>query len=473
MKPYTTLIAVSSFLFFPSFAFSLVPETIKDNNPPNIILILFDDLGYGDLGCYGNQLNRTPNIDKMAKDGLLLKDFCVASSVSTPSRAALLTGCYPKRISMHVNADPVPIWDKGRQVLFPASWKGLNPNEITIAEMLKTHSYSTACVGKWHLGDQLPFLPTEQGFDYYYGIPYSHDMDRKICPLPLMEQKKVIESPVSIDSLTYKYTIRAKEYIRSNKNKSFFLYLSHNMTHVPLSASKNFRGKSKNGIYGDAIEELDWSVGEILKTLKEENLEENTLIILTSDNGAAVGCNAPLRGKKATIYEGGFRVPCIIKWPNVIQKNRVSNSLITSMDILPTIAYYCNIKLPVDRIIDGKNVSSILSGIDDKSPTEVFYYYQKNQLQAVRWKNWKYYLPLDKKIMHPAMDIIESSKAYLYDLDNDVTESKNLLSEYPNVVKKMESLIIEVRNDMGDWNCEGNNIRPAGYIDEPFYRILK
>lgn len=190
MKPYTTLIAVSSFLFFPSFAFSLVPETIKDNNPPNIILILFDDLGYGDLGCYGNQLNRTPNIDKMAKDGLLLKDFCVASSVSTPSRAALLTGCYPKRISMHVNADPVPIWDKGRQVLFPASWKGLNPNEITIAEMLKTHSYSTACVGKWHLGDQLPFLPTEQGFDYYYGIPYSHDMDRKICPLPLMEQKK-------------------------------------------------------------------------------------------------------------------------------------------------------------------------------------------------------------------------------------------------------------------------------------------
>lgn len=469
MKSYTTLVAVLS---FPSFTFSSVSVTTEYNTSPNIILILFDDFGYGDLGCYGNQLNRTPNIDKMAEDGLLLKDFCVASSVSTPSRAALLTGCYPKRISMHVNADPKPILGEGRQVLFPASWKGLNPNEITIAEMLKTHGYSTACVGKWHLGDQLAFLPTAHGFDYYYGVPYSHDMDKRVCPLPLMEQNKVIESSVSIDSLTYKYTIKAKEYIINNKSTPFFLYLSYNMTHAPLSASKNFKGKSKNGIYGDATEELDWSVGEIMKTLKEEKIEENTLIILTSDNGAAIGCNAPLRGKKATIYEGGFRVPCIMKWPNIIQKNRVTNSLVTSMDILPTIAYYCNIKLPADRIIDGKNVSSILSNQDDESPTKVFYYYQKNQLQAVRWKNWKYHLPLRKKIKHPAMDIIESSEAYLYDLDTDISETKNLLSEYPEIVKKIESLIREVRNDMGDWNYEGKNIRPAGYIDEPFYRII-
>lgn len=448
-------------------------SVLTENRDPNIILILLDDFGYGDLGCYGNKLNRTPNIDKMAEDGILFKDFCVASSVSTPSRAALLTGCYPKRISMHVNADPKPLLGDGRQVLFPASWKGLNPNEITIAELLRYKGYSTACIGKWHLGDQLAFLPTEQGFDYYYGVPYSHDMDKTDCPLPLMEQNSVIESPVSIDSLTYKYTIKAKEYIKSHKSKPFFLYLSHNMTHVPLAASERFKGKSKNGIYGDATEEIDWSVGEILDLLKDEGLEENTIVILTSDNGAAVGSNAPLRGKKATIYEGGFRVPCIMKWPKVISKNRVSNSLVTSMDILPTLAYYCNIKLPDDRIIDGKNISSILSNKEDKSPTEVFYYYQKNQLQAVRWKKWKYYLPLEKKIKHPAMDVMESSKAYLYDLDSDISESNNLLSKYPNVVKKIKTLIVEARKDIGDYNCEGENVRPAGYIDEPFYRIIK
>ena len=457
-------------------AFSGAAVATQAAERPNVIIVFIDDFGYGDLGCYGSTKHRTPHIDQMAKEGIRLTDFYVGSSVSTPSRSALLTGCYPRRVSMHVNADPTPLMSKGRQVLFPASHKGLNPVEITIAELMKEQGYATACIGKWHLGDQLPFLPTRQGFDYYYGIPYSNDMDRPYCPLPLMEQEEVIVAPVGHDSLTIRYTNKTVEFIKSHKESPFFIYLCHNMTHNPLAASPAFKGKSQNGLYGDATEELDWSMGVLLETLKEEGLDQNTLVIFTSDNGADEhfgGTNRPLRGQKGTTYEGGFRVPCIMRWPAKIPAGQETDNLVTSMDFLPTLAHYCGYAVPSDRVIDGHNVSGILEGESMASPTETFYYYQKQQLQAVRWGNWKYHLPLEERIKGPHFPDTEVGEARLYNLANDLSETTNVIDKHPEVVTKMNQWIEQVRSDMGDWGCEGRNQRPAGIIDEPFPRLLK
>lgn len=456
-------------------AFSGLTVMAQAAEKPNVIIVLIDDFGYGDLGCYGSTKHRTPHIDQMAREGIRLTDFYVGSSVSTPSRAALLTGCYPRRVSMHVNADPKPLMSVGRQVLFPASHKGLNPSEVTIAELLKGQGYATACIGKWHLGDQLPFLPTRQGFDYYYGIPYSNDMDRPYCPLPLMEQEEVIVAPVNQDSLTIRYTNKTVEFIKAHKDTPFFIYLCHNMTHDPLAASPAFKGKSKNGLYGDATEELDWSMGVLFETLKQCGLDENTLVIFTSDNGAQErfgGTNRPLRGEKGTTYEGGFRVPCIMRWPARIPANQENDELVTSMDLLPTLASYCGYEVPKDRIIDGHDVTDILEGQSIASSTEVFYYYQKQQLQAVRWRNWKYHLPLQERIKGPHLPDTEVGEARLYDLDSDLSETENVIDRYPEVVRQMNKHIEEVRSDMGDWGYEGRNQRPAGVIDEPFPRIM-
>ena len=456
-------------------AFSGLTVMAQAAEKPNVIIVLIDDFGYGDLGCYGSTKHRTPHIDQMAREGIRLTDFYVGSSVSTPSRAALLTGCYPRRVSMHVNADPKPLMSVGRQVLFPASHKGLNPSEVTIAELLKGQGYATACIGKWHLGDQLPFLPTRQGFDYYYGIPYSNDMDRPYCPLPLMEQEEVIVTPVNQDSLTIRYTNKTVEFIKAHKDTPFFIYLCHNMTHDPLAASPAFKGKSKNGLYGDATEELDWSMGVLFETLKQCGLDENTLVIFTSDNGAQErfgGTNRPLRGEKGTTYEGGFRVPCIMRWPARIPASQENDELVTSMDLLPTLASYCGYEIPKDRIIDGHDVTDILEGQSIASPTEVFYYYQKQQLQAVRWRNWKYHLPLQERIKGPHLPDTEVGEARLYDLDSDLSETENVIDRHPEVVRQMNKLIEEVRSDMGDWGYEGRNQRPAGVIDEPFPRVM-
>ena len=456
---------------------SLVPLlSAAAEKKPNVILFFVDDFGYGDLGCYGNKIHRTPHIDEMAKQGMRLTDFCVGSSLSSPSRSAILTGSYPRRVSMHINADPKPLMSGGKQVLFPVSTKGLNPEEITIAELLKKEGYATACIGKWHLGDQLPFLPTRQGFDYYFGIPYSNDMNRDFCPLPLMEQEEVIEAPVNQDSLTYRYTQKAIDYIKEHKDAPFFIHLCHNMTHDPLAASPNFRGKSQNGLYGDATEELDWSMGEILKTLKDLDLEDNTLVIFTSDNGAERGfggSNLPLRGLKGTVYEGGYRVPCIWYWPGKIPAGTESDELVTAMDLLPTLGVYCGYETPTDRVIDGHDVTGIVEGKGMKSPTPVFYYYQRHQLQAIRWGDWKYHLPLKNHIKYHWLADVDTCEAALYNLKEDVAETKNVLDEHPEIVKNMERLIDEVRNDMGDAGYEGQNQRPAGFIDEPFPRVLR
>ena len=454
-------------MLFRSRALAFLPMLtcaglMQAQHRPNIVIIFTDDQGYQDLGCYGSPLIQTPAIDGMAREGLKLTDFYVSASVSSASRAGLLTGRLNTRNGV-----------KG--VFFPES-EGMPSEEITLAEALKEQGYATGCFGKWHLGDLKGHLPTDQGFDKYFGIPYSNDMDRPYCPLPLMEQEEVIVAPVGHDSLTIRYTNKTVEFIKSHKESPFFIYLCHNMTHNPLAASPAFKGKSQNGLYGDAIEELDWSMGVLLETLKEEGLDQNTLIIFTSDNGADEhfgGTNRPLRGQKGTTYEGGFRVPCIMRWPAKIPAGQETDNLVTSMDFLPTLAHYCGYAVPSDRVIDGHNVSGILEGESMASPTETFYYYQKQQLQAVRWGNWKYHLPLKERIKGPHFPDTEVGEARLYNLANDLSETTNVIDKHPEVVTKMNQWIEQVRSDMGDWGYEGRNQRPAGIIDEPFPRLLK
>jgi len=337
-------------------------QAAQTNSTPNFIVIFCDDLGYGDLGCYGSIKNRTPNIDQLSSDGMLFTDFYSSSPVCTPSRASLMTGCYPRRVGMHEDAT-------GHWVLIPRSRRGLHPDETTVAEALKSRGYATACIGKWHLGDQPEHLPTAHGFDSYYGIPYSNDMQvtgRGDPPLPLVEQSDVIEAPVDQSSLTKRYTEKAISFIEANQQKPFFVYLPHTFPHLPLFASDNFRGKSENGRYGDSVEEIDWSTGEIMKCLDRLNLADNTLVIFTSDNGSNGrngGSNKPLAGIKGSTLEGGMRVPFIARWPNRIKPGTRSSELTTTMDILPTFCSLAGAKLP-EKKIDGFDISPLLFGQD-------------------------------------------------------------------------------------------------------------
>ena len=449
-------------------------QNLKENNLPNFIIIFCDDLGYGDIGCFGSTLHRTPNLDRMAAEGKKFTSFYVSSGVCTPSRSSLMTGCYPRRVNMHMNATPVGK-NKMRQVLFPVAKKGLNPNEITIAELLKQKDYATACIGKWHLGDQLEFLPTRQGFDYYYGIPYSNDMGANQFPvnppLPLLRNEKVIEAPVDQNTITRRYTEQAVTFIQTNKDRPFFLYLPHAMPHNPVHASELFRGKSANNGYGDAVEEIDWSMGESLKTLRELNIDNNTLVIFTSDNGAAQrwgGSNIPLKGWKGSTLEGGMRVPCVMRWPGKIPAGGTCNELTTTMDLLPTLTRLAGTSEPRDRIIDGKNIWPLMAGVKGAtSPHEVFYYYKKAQLQAVRSGQWKLYLPLDNWQLYIYKEGTQKSNAELYDLENDISEKNNVADEHQDIVKKLLQYAEQARKDLGDVDREGLNQRPAGLVVTP------
>lgn len=457
-----------------SQSFSGNAESYKGKNP-NIILIFCDDLGYGDLACYGSEKHRTPNLDRMAAEGVRFTDFYVTCGVCTPSRSSLMTGCYPIRIGMNVNA--VPFGKPGRQVLFPVDRKGLNPAEITIAEILKERGYATACIGKWHLGDQPDFLPTRQGFDYYYGIPYSNDMNRADCPLPLMRNEVVIEAPVDQNTLTRRYTEEAINFIRKNEDKSFFIYLPHAMTHNPLHAGDLFRGKSANGIYGDAVEEIDWSTGEILKTLQETGLDEKTLLIFTSDNGAAEpfgGSNLPLSGWKGSTLEGGMREPCLMRWPGVIPPGMVCHEVATTMEILPTIARLVSWKFRGRRIIDGKDMFDLMTRPDTKSPRKVFYYYMLDQLQAVRSGKWKLHLPLDSVYIRVSRgDFGGSRHMQLVDLEKDIQEKNDLSAGHPDVAEKLMKLADKARKELGDLNSPGTKVRNPGLVEYPQPQILK
>ncbi|MBM3745502.1 MAG: sulfatase, partial [Acidobacteria bacterium] len=363
-----------------------------ERRPPNLVIIFADDQGYGDLGAYGAQNIRTPHVDRMAQEGVRFTSFYVAAGVCTPSRAALLTGCYPMRLGL------------GHRVLFPYSTTGLNPDEITLAEILRGRGYATGCIGKWHLGHHPKFLPTRQGFDYYLGVPYSNDMggvnykaqNFQAPPLPLLRGEEQIEEAPDQRYFTRRYTEDALHFLATNKDRPFFLYLAHHMPHLPLAASEKFQGKSAHGLYGDVIEELDWSIGQILARLRKLGLDENTLVMFSSDNGPVIrpglrgGSAGPLRGSKNTTWEGGHRVPCIMRWPGRIPRGRVCHALVTAMDILPSFARLAGASPPADRIIDGRDIRPLILGERGaRSPHEAFYYYRDERLQAVRSGRWK------------------------------------------------------------------------------------
>lgn len=453
--------------------FEAVAANLPDKEKPNVVLIFCDDLGYGDIGPFGAQLHQTPNLDKMAREGLKLTNFYVASGVCTPSRAALMTGCYPRRVDLDRNAVP-PGNSSMRQVLFPVAHKGLHPEEETIADLLKKAGYSTAMIGKWHLGDQPEVLPTRQGFDSYFGIPYSNDMGEHQFPvnppLPLMVNEEVMDAPVDQDYLTQRYTEESLKFISENQDYPFFLYLAHNMPHNPVHASPGFQGSSKNNRYGDAIQEIDWSVGQILEQLERLGISENTLVIFTSDNGAAErfgGMNTPLSGFKGSVQEGGMRVPALFYWKSKIPAGTVSDEMVLSMDILPTIASLANTGLP-EKTIDGKDVSGILFQEEGaQTPHEIFYYFQVDQLQAVRSGPWKLYLPLEDMRLFVHNEERKKSEARLFNLEKDVRERRDVAEEFPEVVSELMKLAEKGRLELGDGELQGAGQRKAWYIKDP------
>ncbi len=434
---------------------------------PNFIVIFVDDMGYGDIGCFGSQVNRTPRLDRMAAEGMRLTDFYVTCSVCTPSRASLMTGCYPRRVNMHQD-------ERNLCVLFPGARKGLNPQEVTIAEVLKSRGYATACIGKWHLGDHPDFLPTSQGFDYYFGIPYSNDMHRKPIPLPLMRNQTVIEAPVDQDTITRRYTEETIKFIQANRQKPFFVYLPHTMVHVPLHPGEAFRGKSANKLYGDAVEEIDWSTGEILDTLERLGIDEKTLVLFTSDNGATRrGSNGPLRGGKGRTDEGGMREPCVVRWPGKIPAAASCAEVTSTIDLLPTFAKLAGAELPAGRIIDGRDIWPLLAGRPGaKSPHEAFYYYQMDQLQAVRSGKWKLFVEMESKKRNWGKPE-GKTPLKLFDLSTDVHEDQDLKDRHPQLVKRLLALAEKARHDLGDVGRPGQKQRPAGWVQKPHPQLLR
>jgi len=449
---------------------------------PNVIVMLMDNLGYGDLQCYGCTHHHTPHIERLAREGMRFSSFYSTSGVCTPSRASLMTGCYPRRINMHIGGS-------GHAVLMPVDPKGLHPGEITIARLLKGLGYATACIGKWHLGDQIPFLPTRHGFDFFLGCPYSDDMVPNTAhpnrpPLPLMRNELVVESMPDRNYLTRRYTEESINFIRENKDRPFFLYLPHAMpgsTDRPF-ASPEFAGKSANGPYGAAVEELDWSCGEIMKTLADLGLDQKTLVIWTSDNGAVrwnppQGSNAPLKGFGYDTSEGAQRVPCLMRWPGKIPAGAVMDKTATMMDILPTAACLAGGVPPADRVIDGHDISpAILGNMQAVSPYDAtgFFYYHMHQLQAVRSGPWKLYLALENKIkaLHGGQKKGVKTEAELYNLDEDISETRNVAKDHPDIVKRLEALAEQARLDLGDMERDGTGQRPAGRVEAPTPRLL-
>ena len=450
-----------------------VPNRTPPSRPPNIVVIFCDDLGYGDIGSYGSK-TPTPNLDRMAREGMRFTDFYVGQAVCSASRAALLTGCYPGRVGI-------------QGALAPKSKVGLNPNELTIAEVLKTRGYATAIYGKWHLGDAPEFLPSRQGFDEWFGLPYSNDMwpnhptNKKYPPLPLYENEKVVELMPDQSLLTKRYTERAVGFIERNKDKPFFLYVPHSMPHVPIFASKAFVGKTGLGLYADVINEIDWSVGQILASLKKQGLDDNTLVVFTSDNGPwtvfgnHAGSSAGLREDKGTSFDGGVKVPCIARWPGKVPAGSVTRRLAGTIDLLPTFAKLAGAELPYDLTIDGRDMGGLLFGKPGAAPhRDTQFVYWGEHLDAVRSGPWKLHFkhPFRKTLtrgMDGAMGTygagtIEQS---LFNVEVDPFEKDDVSARHPDVVAKLSALAERMRDDIGDSNPKrvGRGVRLAGKIE--------
>lgn len=464
--------------------------------PPNVIVILIDDMGYADIGPFGAEGHTTPNLDKMAQEGRRFTDFVVSSAVCSASRAGLMTGAYHTRVGIN-------------GALSPRSDTGLHEGETTLAELCQFHGYATAAIGKWHLGHHPKFLPTNHGFDYFYGLPYSNDMwpahpanvarlkrDPKASPLypslPLLEGTRVIDPKVTAETqaeLTQRYTKRAVEFIEKNHDRPFFLYLPHTMVHVPIYASKAFAGKSGRGTYADVVMELDWSVGEVLAAVRRTGIDRNTLVIFTSDNGPWLsygdhaGSVGVLREGKGTMFEGGYRTPTLMRWPGKIPAGTTCDELASTIDILPTVAALIGAELP-ENPIDGKDIRPLMFGEPGaESPHEAFYcYYGNNELQAIRDRRWKLHFPHTYRTLagqrggtggEPVPYQQARIGLSLFDLKKDFGERKNVAAEHPEVVARLTKAAEAARERLGDrlTSRRGTENRPAGRLEEGDERL--
>lgn len=469
MKVIVLIVVTMSLLFASS------TTSLHAADKPNVIVILADDMGYADLTCFGGVDMTTPNLDNMASEGMRLTNFHTAAPTCTASRAALMTGCYPVRVGMgDVIAPRADGSVSPSRVLWPNSPFGISPDEVLIPEVLKKAGYATGLVGKWHLGDPPAFSPVKHGFDEFFGVYFSNDMN----PYRYYRNDELLEELIDRDLQTKRYTTEAVDFIKRHQDGPFFLYLAHTMPHIPLAASPEFRGKSKRGLYGDAVMEVDWSVGQIFKTLKELGIDDNTLVIFSSDNGGWLargengGLNTPFRGGKGGTYEGGLTVPTIAWFPGKVPAGSECKELASQMDLLPTFAAIAGGETPQDRIIDGHDVTPLLYGEKDaKSPWKAYFYYFGNELHGVRSGKWKFRaknLLKNENIYYKLWRETEIGDSpippALYDLSRDAAETKSVLDQRPKVAARMRGYMDEMRKDLGD-SLQGvapTNDRPIG-----------
>lgn len=454
--------------------FALVPlilvtspaaEVGVSSGKPNIVIIFIDDLGYADIGPFGATQQKTPNLDRMAREGMKLTSF-YAAPVCSVSRAQLLTGCYGVRVS-------VP------GVYGPGSRSGLNPAEHTIAERLKEQGYATACIGKWHVGDQAEFMPRRQGFDHYFGIPYSNDMQKKsavsgesVVPLIRDDEAAELLTDAKQSGIVARYTEDAIDFITKSKDQPFLLYLPHTAVHTPIAPGEAFRGKSANGRFGDWVEEVDWSTGRILDALSELKLDERTLVIFTSDNGpwlikgADAGSAGPLRGGKGSTWEGGVRVPTIARWPGRIAPGSVCDAVAGTIDLLPTGVALAGGTVPAEPVIDGRDISPLLFGKSKESPREAHYYFHGYLLQAVRQGPWKLAIaPQNETMGKPVLSDANGTAPRLYNLDSEIGERTDLAGQHPEIVEKLKTLASKMSAEIGDPSPKSR--RPDAQVASP------
>ncbi len=490
MPAATPRLACLSLLIWFCWAGLSIAQDRENNTLPNIVIIFMDDLGYADIGPFGATDYPTPNLDRMAANGMKFTDFVTSTAVCSASRAGLMTGCYHRRVGIS-------------GAYGPRAKVGLNPEEMTIAELCKQQNYATACFGKWHLGDEPEFLPLQQGFDHYYGLPYSNDMwpfhpafvdlpadsprrKNNYPPLPMYEGNEIVDAEVTGEDqkqLTSEYTRRAVKFIDDNADRPFFLYLPHSMVHVPLYVSDRFAGKSGAGLFGDVMMEVDWSVGEIINALKRHDIEDRTLVVFTSDNGPWLsygdhaGSANPLREGKGTMWEGGYRVPALMQWPGKIPAGSTCDELASTIDLFPTIAKLIDGKLPVNKI-DGHDISDLMFGVRGaRSPhTHFACFYAGGQLQAIRNRQYKLVFPHRYRSLNGKLggtggkpngyQQLQAEYA-LYDLKADIGETTNVADQHPHVVEELEKYAADIREDLGDrlQQKQGRGVRPVGRVE--------